>query len=375
MTAVSLVIPTYNEGQNIAEALRRAAAALEKSTGDFEIIVVDDDSPDGTWRIAERAAEEDRRIRVIRRTGERGLATAVVTGWKAAKGKILGVMDGDLQHPPEVLAELLTPLLSGQADVVVASRHTEGGGVGKWNLLRRVVSRGATTLSFFFLPKLVRSVRDPMSGFFLLKREVVDSVDLRPEGYKILLEVLVRGRYGSLAEVPYRFETRKAGGSKLGLQQYKEFLVHLVRLSRETGEWARFLRYCAVGLTGIAVNEGALALLTGAGGLFYLYSSVLAVEAAIISNFLLNELWTFRDRARLFSGAAERLKRFLSFNLICAAGGVVNVAVLWLLTGVGGLHFLIGNLVGIGAATLWNYGLNSAVTWKALPASGQRQSS
>lgn len=227
----SLVVPTFNERPNIGPLLERIETVLKQSPVEFEIILVDDNSPDETWKRALEIAREDSHLRVIRREDARGLATAVVEGWQAAKGEILGVIDADLQHPPEILPHLLEPLLSGLADISVASRHASGGGVGKWNLPRRLISRGAAAIAFLMLPKTLRLVRDPMSGFFLIKRSVIGSARLTPKGYKILLEVLARGKYRKIVEVPYVFEERKNGRSKLGPRQYLEFLLHVGMLA------------------------------------------------------------------------------------------------------------------------------------------------
>jgi dolichol-phosphate mannosyltransferase len=223
----SLVVPTYNERFNIGPLIGRIEAVLKQEPFHFEIIIVDDNSPDETWKLAQEIAKKDSHLQVIRREGSRGLATAVVEGWKAAKGDIWGVMDADLQHPPEILPDLLGPILKGRADITIGSRHVSGGSVAKWNLPRRSVSRGASAIAFMLLPQVLRPVRDPMSGFFLMKRSVVDSALLRPTGYKILLEILARGNYRRIVEVPYVFETRKHGKSKLGPKQYLEFLIHL----------------------------------------------------------------------------------------------------------------------------------------------------
>jgi dolichol-phosphate mannosyltransferase len=338
--------------------------ALEKVTDDFEIIVVDDDSPDGTWQVGEKLAEENPHLKVIRRQGEKGLATAVVTGWNAAGGEILGVMDGDLQHPPETLPDLLDSILNTHADIAVASRHVEGGGISDWSLIRRAISWGAAALSTLMIPGILWSVRDPMSGYFFIRRSVIESVRLKPEGYKILLEVLGRGKYQTVIEIPYIFEERKEGGSKLGPKQYLEFLFHIARLARDSGHIGRFIRYCTVGISGVLVNEEVLKFITEVGGLYYIYSSLLAVEAAVITNFILNEFWTFSDRSSQRPGVLDRVRRFIKFNLICAGGGGLNVVVLWALTELAGLHYLISNLVGIGISTLWNYGLNSNITWE-----------
>lgn len=364
LVVFSLVIPTYNESQNIRPLIRQLTSALESVIDNYEIIVVDDDSPDGTWKIAEELARQNSHLRIMRRRGEKGLATAVVLGWKEANGEILGVMDGDLQHPPEILPTLLKLMLSTHADIVVASRNVAGGGVSEWSLSRRLVSWGAACLATLMLPGILRIVRDPMSGYFVIRRSVIPFGDLRPVGYKILLEVMARGKYDTIVEVPYVFEERKHGASKLGPKQQWEFLRHLGRLGWETGQIGRFFRFCAVGGSGVVVNVATLSLLTEIGGLYYLYSSIAAVETAIMSNFVLNEYWTFQDRSNQRPGLRDRLRRLAKFNLLCAVGAIVNVTVLWVLTDLAGVHYVVSNLVGLGAATLWNYGLNANITWE-----------
>jgi dolichol-phosphate mannosyltransferase len=230
---VSLVIPTYNERTNIGTLIPHIYAVLEKTAHAFEIIIVDDDSPDGTWQVVQEMMREYPELRMLRRTDERGLARAVLRGWQEAQGEILAVMDGDGQHPPETLALLLETLDKQGADIAVASRHVPGGGVSQWNFWRRGVSWGATLAAAWLLPGLLATVRDPLSGYFALRRSVIEGCMLKPEGYKILLEVLARGHYRAVVEVPYIFIERRQGRSKLGLRQYREFVTHLMHLSWE----------------------------------------------------------------------------------------------------------------------------------------------
>jgi dolichol-phosphate mannosyltransferase len=340
-------------------------AVLERVEIPFEIIVVDDDSPDGTWRVAEELALEEPRLRVVRRTGQRGLASAVVLGWRQAKGRLLGVIDADLQHPPETLDELVKMVADGKADVAIASRHRAGAGISEnWSPIRRMVSAGASLMAFLTLPSTLRRVSDPMSGFFTLRREVVDGIELRPTGYKILLEVLGRGRVQSVAEVPFVFAERLEGQSKLGARQYLEYVVHLLRLSRATGELGRFVRFCLVGVSGVAVNLGALWFFKARLGLSDLAAAALAVETAMVSNFALNDAWTFSDLRRSQVRVAGRFVRFLRFNLVCAVGALVNIGAFAVLTSLWGFHYMVGGVVGIGVAAVVNYVLNTIVTWE-----------
>ena len=231
----TLVIPTYNEAANIEELCRLLSDELSGNNIDFEIIVVDDNSPDGTWKIVQGISEKDQRIRVIRRCGEKGLATAVIAGWKCARGDILGVMDGDLQQPPATIPFLLNKL-NGEvpADIVIASRHIKGEAASSRSIWRSFVSNSGAFASRLLLPRTLAQVSDPMSGFFILRKEVINNKELNPRGYKILLEVLVKGDYKKLAEVPYVFAERKKGGSKAGIRQYLISLAHLISLSMQS---------------------------------------------------------------------------------------------------------------------------------------------
>jgi len=236
---LSLILPTFKEAQNIRATLQAACGILRGvSALAFEVIVVDDNSPDQTAQLALDATDESPEVLVMCRTSEAGLATAVIRGWQAARGSILAVMDADLQHPPEILANLVAEMRSGR-DLAVASRHVQGGGVGSWNLLRRIVSRGAQAIGLVILPEVLSRISDPMSGFFMVRREAIEGVDLNPTGYKILIEVLARGRIRSIGESPYIFRERKEGASKATAAVYMQYLKHLLRLRLTL--WRNFL--------------------------------------------------------------------------------------------------------------------------------------
>ena len=361
---VSLIIPTYNERDNIGLLIQDVYRVLQETGRSFEIIVVDDDSPDCTWQVVQEMMPEYPKLRVLRRTHERGLARAVLCGWQEAQGEILAVMDGDLQHPPETLALLIEALEKRGGDIAVASRHVRGGGVSEWNIVRRGISWVATLAASWMLPGTLATVRDPMSGYFAIRRSVIEGRTLKPEGYKILLEVLGRGCYRAVVEVPYIFIERQQGRSKLGVRQYREFVTHLLRLAWETRELQRFVKYCLVGATGVIINMGVLAILAGAG-MAYLLAGALAIEISIGTNFLLNEFWSFADHARRHSEVISRLLRFLKFNFFCAGGAAIGLLTLWLLTDYAGFHYLLSNLLGITLATAWNYGMNANLTWES----------
>ena len=226
MPELSLIVPTYNEAENLPELVNRVRSAMEGYS--FELIVVDDDSPDRTAEVAERLKSECP-IMLVVRNRERGLASAVLTGFRQARGSVLGVLDADLQHPPEHLRSMLMAIHRG-ADLAVASRYGSGGGQIGGGFARKFMSRAATLLARVVLSS-ARATPDPLSGFFLLRREVVDGVELKPVGYKILLEILARGRARRVKSLTYEFHQRRRGGSKFGWREQAKSLGHILRLA------------------------------------------------------------------------------------------------------------------------------------------------
>lgn len=254
---ISLVVPTLNEAKTILELIRRAAQSLANCAEPYEIIIVDDASTDGTAELVESASGEYP-VRVVRRNGRLGLASAVVAGWNVSSGDKLGVIDADLQHPPEILEELIRRLEEQKADVAIATRYMEGGGVAHWSKSRQGFSWFATYVARLLLARTLAGVRDPMSGYFVIRREVLDRATLNPHGYKILLEVLARGSGSSVVEVPYVFDERRQGTSKLGPKQMVEYVYHLLELSATTGQLSfvvlkgLVIVVCAIGIYLIA---------------------------------------------------------------------------------------------------------------------------
>jgi dolichol-phosphate mannosyltransferase len=355
--AISIIVPTYNERENITPLVERIHQAL--SPRDYEAVFVDDNSQDGTPELIGSLAARYP-VRVLVRQDERGLATAVVHGIDHSDGDIVVVMDADLQHPPEVIPELLNKIDAG-ADIVIGSRYVEGGGMEEWGLIRRIISKGAGMLAHLLLPA-TRVVKDPMSGFFAFKRAVLSKARLKPTGYKILLEILMEGEFRAAAETPYTFVNRSGGESKLNARQQVEYLKHLLSLMWRKGELLRFLKFCLVGASGVGVNEGLLWLLKEKAGLPYLGSAAVAIETSIITNFILNNYFTFPERNQ--PGAKAFFSRLLKFNLVSLAGLGINLGILWLFTDVFGVYYLLSNLVGIVVAFLWNYLLNTWWTWR-----------
>jgi dolichol-phosphate mannosyltransferase len=361
----SLILPTYNERDNLAPLFARLHAALAPHV--HEVIVVDDDSPDETWKEAERLRNEYPQIRVIRRPGKRGLSSAVICGFRAAQGGALAVMDADLQHDENVLPQLIEGLK--HAHFVVASRAVDGGGVGQWDWTRRLTSWVATALG-----RLVLNVTlsDPMSGFFAIRKELFAKLDdgtLHPQGFKVFLYLYLcacrRLGAGSIGirEVGFVFRDRLHGTSKLTYRVVWDYVRMLYEFRRTSPVPQGFSRFAAVGALGVVVNSSLLFWLHTRIGLSYLLAGTCAIELAILHNFLLNELWTFRNLRRGRSGMVW--SRLTKFQLVSFGGMAINLATLALLHGVFNLPLLLSNLVGISGAVMSNYATNKLWTWKA----------
>lgn len=358
---ISIVIPTYNEAAVIQETLRRAAVALRSTGEDFELLVVDDSSADGTAELAESVAREVP-VRVLRRPGRLGLATAVLDGWAMARGEVLGVMDADLQHPPEVLSRLVKALQEKGADLVIASRYVEGGGTSDWTLTRRAISRSATHMAATVLPLKLASVGDPMSGMFLVRATALAGVRLAPLGYKILLEVLGKARYDKLVEVPYIFEEREHGSSKLGPRQYYEYLWHLGRLAVGTGQLRSWVGYGMVGLAGALIDLTVFYGLVQGAGWRPLFALLVAIQTALLNNFVWNQNFTFRSRGAL-DGQGGILRRLVRYEWVCLPGAVINILLTLLLLSEGA-GVLLAASCGVVAGGMYNFYFNIPAIWR-----------
>jgi len=221
---ISIIIPTYNEAGNIRKLILLIQKELSKRREKFEIIVVDDDSPDKTWEIIEGLIKKNpySNVRIIRRKNERGLSSAVIAGFKHSKGDILGVIDADLSHPTELMNKMIDECKN--SDIVIASRYA-GGGSEEFTIFRRLVSKGATLMA-----RPLTKVTDPMTGYFFFNKKIIKNANIRPRGYKILLEILVKGKYNKFKEIDMSFKKRHSGKSKLGAKVYIDYILHLMSL-------------------------------------------------------------------------------------------------------------------------------------------------
>ncbi|NGO77198.1 glycosyltransferase family 2 protein [Streptomyces sp. YC504] len=332
--AVTVIIPSFNESGNVRELLRRITESVP-SRVPCEVIFVDDSTDDTPEQVAKAAQDCPFPVSVIHRevpTG--GLGGAVVEGIKAAASDWVVVMDADLQHPPSLVPELIATGEASGADLVVASRYTKGGSrAGLAGGYRVAVSRASTWLTKGLFPRALRGISDPMSGFFAIRRAAVMAEDLRPLGYKILMELAVRCGPRSVREVPFVFQDRFAGESKSTAREGLRFLRHLVELRTSKPLW-RMIAFGLIGLTGFVPNLLALYGLTAAG-MHYLPAEIVANQFGVAWNFLLIEVLLFRTRRH--RRLSDRVGRYA---VIANADLVLRIPLIAFLVGSWGMSVL-----------------------------------
>jgi dolichol-phosphate mannosyltransferase len=357
MPEISIVVPTFSEAENIAELYNRVSAVL--GSENWELIFVDDDSPDGTADLARRLSNQDPRVRCIQRIGRRGLSTAVAEGVLSSSAPYVAVMDADLQHDETILPAMLGQLRSGNLDVVIGSRYVAGGGTGDWNETRKTISRMAGRLAKGLVPK---NLHDPMSGFFAIRSEVMRDAARRLSGYgyKILLDLLVSaGRPLRFAEVPYTFKPRAHGESKLDSLVAWEYLMLLV--DKRIGHIIapRLLFFLIVGGSGVVLHYLVLSTVYLGLGVPFTVAQLIGTVLAMTSNFFLNNLFTYRDQ-RL--RGAKLLRGLLSFYAVCGLGALANVGVAAYAFSQK-IEWALSAAAGIIVGTLWNYLATARFTW------------
>ena len=355
--AMTVVIPTLNERGNIEILLERLGLALAGI--EWEAMFVDDGSSDGTPELITRLAQADRRIRIIRRIGRRGLSSAVVEGALASTSPVVAVIDADLQHDETILPQLFRAIDQGRHELAVGTRYAENGSTGEWDESRRMISRFATRLA---APIMKTPLTDPMSGFFAVRRDVL--LDAAPHlssvGYKILLDLVAsHPRSLSVAEVGYTFGVRTSGASKLDQMVALEYVELL--LDKTIGRFipVKLVQFGAIGMVGVGVHLTLLYILLGAAGASFGVAQAGAVIGAMTFNFALNNRFTYRDRQ--LKGTAW-ITGLLSFYLVCSLGAVANV-------GIGSLVFdrfpewWLAGIAGAIVGSVWNYVASGWLTW------------
>jgi dolichol-phosphate mannosyltransferase len=372
--ALSVVIPTYNESHNIARLLDSIAESIPAGLSS-EIIVVDDSSPDGTADLANGHAKfitnSKTRVLVIRRASKLGLGSAILAGVRSASGEMVVVIDGDFSHPPQTIPNMIRELRSEKYDIVIASRYIEGGAIIGWPFRRKLMSKGATKIAQYGLGV---DVKDPMSGFFAFRRQIINDVKFDAIGYKMLLEILVKAKGVRVGEIPYSFTNRQAGASKVDTRVIYDYLRAVYRLyrygrisgAREQRTSVRFLskagRFYTVGASGLLVNY-AVSFLFGMSlpGLWYLYGTVIGILFSIISNFFLNKFWTFEDRDFGVKKTAVQCGKFMGFSSL---GALMQLSIVYWLVEGSHASYPVALVIAVAATSISNFLLNKKWTFK-----------
>jgi dolichol-phosphate mannosyltransferase len=378
--AASIIIPTFNESQNIINLLKSIFANSDSlAIKQLQVIVVDDDSPDGTAKLVERFSKEEgtimksNDIKIIKRQAKEGLSSAILDGLSSASSDIAVVMDADSSHPPELISEMIRQLThKKELNLVIASRYVEGGRIEGWSIRRRLISFGAIKVAHYALG--IKKVKDPVSGFFAIRRSAIRDIKFDAIGYKILLEILVKADLRMVIELPYTFKDRKEGSSKLDNRTIIQYLkacrkLYSYKQEKENRRAAaipqgqedyglrRFVKkagkFYVVGASGLLVNYGS-SLLIGKVllDMYYLHAAALGIALSILSNFLLNKLWTFDDRDFSLQKVARQGFWFL---LSCIIGIAVQIGLLYSFVEIMHLEYVFSLGLAVLLASISNF--------------------
>ena len=354
---VAIVVPTLNEVANVEKLIAKLSIVL--AGRGWEVVFVDDNSPDGTSGLVRRIGRNSRHVRIVQRVGRRGLSSAVVEGILATAAPIVAVMDGDLQHSEDALPQLIDAIANNQADIAVGTRYIAGGGIGAWDKDRARMSRLATRAGQIALGT---DVSDPMSGFFAIRRDAFERTlpRLSAIGFKILIDILASSPTPlKVAEIPSQFRTREAGESKIGARVIAEYAELIADKTIGRFVPVRLLKFLMVGGLGVFVHLAVLRTILGTGSAF-LTAQTSAVMVAIAFNFFLNNSFTYADRKlkgwRLIGGLA-------SFYAISALGAVANIGIGTWMAGHDERWWVAG-VAGVLVGAIWNFAMSSALTWR-----------
>ena len=372
---ISIILPTYNESQNIVDILKSIRENIPKDILS-ETIVVDDNSPDGTGKIVEDYIKSIRKIAentidIIHRKAKDGLSSAILNGIQNAKGDTIVVMDSDFSHPPQIIPKLIEALKQYQCDLVVASRYITGGNIQGWTIKRKILSKIATIIA---KKGLGVNTKDPMSGFFAFKKNIIKGLNFDALGYKFLLEILVKKKGIDVKEIPYTFEDRRLGSSKLDGSTIVDYIKSVWKLYRngnstETSEKRKSVRFISkaarfftVGASGLLVNYIVTMLFSsGLSELWYLHANIFGIIASISSNFILNKIWTFEDRD--FS-KNKVFSQYGKFSLFSSVGALVQLGMVFWLVDSYDVSYPIALITAIVTAAFSNFLLNKKLTFK-----------
>ena len=405
---LSIIIPTYNESENILNLLNTLYDKL-KPRSKVEVVVVDDNSPDGTGKLVEEYArsvgatsaaltatkigsaandyeknssygeavnDKNYLIKVIHRPGKHGLISAIMQGIRSSTGEYLLVMDADFSHSPEVIPIMINEIQNSEYDVIIGSRYINGGSIIGWPFRRRMISRGATKIAQYGLKV---KIKDPMSGFFLCKRHVLQNIGINTTGYKILLEILVKKPGIKTKEIPYTFINRKLGVSKMNVSIIGDYLKAvwiLYRYGRNSRQafkirgirksvsfLSKAARFYTVGASGLLINYSVSSSLANGllTNLSYIDATLIGIICSITSNFLLNKRWTFEDKD--FS-PKHTLKQYGAFVGFSSIGAALQLLIVYLLTESTDMNYEPSLFIAVAIASISNFLLNKRLTFQ-----------
>ncbi len=374
VTEISVIVPTYNESENIRGILEHIQKSIPKNLK-AETIVVDDNSPDHTARIAEDyfysiKEKTNHTINVIKRKAKDGLSSAILNGIQQASGNTIVVMDSDFSHPPQIIPKMIETLKQTSCDIVIASRYIKGGSIQGWPLKRKLMSKVATIIAKKGLG--IKS-QDPMSGFFMFKKNIIKELKFDAIGYKMLLEILVKTKGVKIQEVPYIFTDRKEGVSKLRASTIYDYCKSVWKLYKygrsvkkeEDRTSVKFIskaaRFFTVGASGLGVNYLASVLFSLSVDMWYLHATVMGIMFSITSNFILNKYWTFEDRDFSVKKTVMQYGKFAGFSSI---GALVQLGMVYYLVDESGISYPISLVLAVGVAAFSNFILNKKWTFK-----------
>ncbi len=364
---VSIILPTYNESQNILNVLRSIKESLPNSMK-AQTIVVDDNSPDGTGRIVEEYLKKTRSIanhtiEIIHRKAKTNLSSAILHGIKHAQGDTVVVMDSDFSHPPQIIPKLLDAVRH-RCDIAVASRYIRGGHIDGWPVKRRLLSMFGTAIAKHGLGI---KVKDPMSGFFAFRRNLLDDIAFEGIGFKVLMEMLVKVRGARIAEIPYTFRDRQSGNSKMSGDVVKDYCKSVWNLYWHDGierrKSVKFIskagRFFTVGTTGLLVNFVVSLFLTETVEFWYLHANILGIFTSMSTNFVFNKVWTFQERQFAPGPTLIQYGKFLGFSSL---GAMIQLGIVFYMVE-GGWSYHISLVTGVLTAAFGNFVLNKKWTF------------
>jgi dolichol-phosphate mannosyltransferase len=364
MYDLTIIIPTLNEVESIRTTINVVTKVVSDAGINAEVLVVDDNSTDGTHDVMRDIMAVSRNVHMLVRLTDHGLSNSLTDGFFYAASPVLMVMDSDGQHPAELIPRLYWEIHNGY-DISIASRYVTGGGVWYFPWYRKVLSHGATYLAQFFFPK----VADSGSGFFAFKREVIRNAPLQPQGFRMLFEILGKGKWQRAIEIPYTFRMRKRGTSKLKFSTILSYLKQLWGLFKYSvvnkescghAEIKRVISYMLVGFSGVVVSLSITYTLAGIYNMWYMWAAAIGVETSILTNFILNDVITFGD----VGSKLNALSRLGSYHLVSIAGMAITLAATYVCTEWFNMWYILSITVGVMLAFIWNFTVNRNITWK-----------